>query len=120
MACFIPLKVNEKSIVLPEVFTYPFYYQPDELAKLAVLDLQKRIEDKNWEHNFGLDPNQKGLAIGKMFGVLIVKSKNGTLGYLAAFSGKVAESNHHDFFVPPVFDMLKKNSFFKKFYRFAF
>ena len=49
-----------------------------------------------------------------MFGVLIVKSKNGTLGYLAAFSGKVAESNHHDFFVPPVFDMLKKNSFFKK------
>ena len=43
-----------------------------------------------------------------MFGVLIVKSKNGTLGYLAAFSGKVAESNHHDSFVPPVFDMLKK------------
>ena len=56
---------------------------------------------------FGLDPNQKGLVIGKMFGVLIVKSKNGTLGYLSGF-GKVAESNHHDFFVPPVFDMLKK------------
>ena len=49
-----------------------------------------------------------------MFGVLIVKSKNGTLGYLSAFSGKVAESNHHDFFVPPVFDMLKKTVFLKK------
>lgn len=114
MACFIPLKVNEKSIVLPKTFTYPFYYQPDELAKLAASDLQKRIKVQNWEHNFGLIPNQKGLVIGKMFGVLIVKSKNGTLGYLAAFSGKVAESNHHDSFVPPVFDMLKKNSFFKK------
>ena len=114
MECFIPLEVNEKSIVLPKTFTYPFYYQPDELAKLAVSDLQKRIESQNWEHNFGLIPNQKGLVIGKMFGVLIVKSKNGTLGYLAAFSGKVAESNHHDSFVPPVFDMLKKNSFFKK------
>lgn len=114
MECFIPLEINKKSIVLPKTFTYPFYYQPDELAKLAVSDLQKRIESQNWEHNFGLIPNQKGLAIGKMFGVLIVKSKNGTLGYLAAFSGKVAESNHHDYFVPPVFDMLKKNSFFKK------
>ena len=115
MACFIPLMVNEKSIVLPKTFTYPFYYQPDELAKLAVSDLQKRIEAQDWEHNFGLIPNQKGLAIGKMFGVLIVKSKNGTLGYLAAFSGKVAESNHHDSFVPPVFDMLKKNHFMMQF-----
>ena len=114
MECFIPLEINEKSIVLPKTFTYPFYYQPDELAKLAVSDLQKRIESQNWEHNFGLIPNQKGLVIGKMFGVLIVKNKNGTLGYLAAFSGKVAESNHHGCFVPPVFDMLKKNSFFKK------
>ncbi|MGB2232102.1 MAG: pseudouridine synthase [Flavobacteriaceae bacterium] len=114
MECFIPLEINEKSIVLPKTFTYPFYYQPDELAKLAVSDLQKRIESQNWEHNFGLIPNQKGLVIGKMFGVLIVKNKNGILGYLAAFSGKVAESNHHDSFVPPVFDMLKKNSFFKK------
>ena len=114
MECFIPLEVDKKSIVLPKAFTYPFYYQPDELAKLAASDLQKRIKAQNWEHNFGLIPNQKGLVIGKMFGVLIVKSKNGTLGYLAAFSGKVAESNHHDSFVPPVFDMLKKNSFFKK------
>ena len=63
-------------------------------------------------NNFGLDPI-KGLVGGKMFGVSIVKVKRNTW-LLSAFSGKVAESNHHDFFVPPVFDMLKKNSFFKK------
>jgi tRNA pseudouridine32 synthase/23S rRNA pseudouridine746 synthase len=34
------------------------------------------------------------------------------LGYLAAFSGKLANSNHHKYFVPPVFDMLTEGSFF--------
>jgi tRNA pseudouridine32 synthase/23S rRNA pseudouridine746 synthase len=47
-----------------------------------------------------------------MFGVLVVQNSNGELGYLWAFSGKLAESNHHPFFVPTVFDMLEENSFF--------
>ncbi|MEL7020573.1 MAG: pseudouridine synthase, partial [Bacteroidota bacterium] len=53
-------------------------------------------------------------GIGKMFGVLVVQNKDGKLGYLAAFSGKLADSNHHKGFVPPVFDILKRNGFFKK------
>ncbi|MGH1438113.1 MAG: RluA family pseudouridine synthase [Lewinella sp.] len=47
-----------------------------------------------------------------MFGVLVVKDSAGQLGYLSAFSGKIADSNHHPGFVPPLFDMLSEGSFF--------
>ncbi len=49
-----------------------------------------------------------------MFGVLVVQDTEGKPGYLSAFSGKLAGSNHHPGFVPPVFDMLAENSFFLK------
>ncbi|MCW3123148.1 MAG: hypothetical protein JWQ38_2640 [Flavipsychrobacter sp.] len=49
-----------------------------------------------------------------MFGVLVVEDKEGKLGYLSAFSGKLAGSNHHQGFVPPVFDMLTEQGFFLK------
>jgi len=48
-----------------------------------------------------------------MFGVLVVKHKEGELGYLAGFSGKLAGVNHHSNFVPPVFDILKDDGFFR-------
>ena len=35
------------------------------------------------------------------------------LGYLWAFSGKLADSNHHEKFVPTVYDMLDLNGFYK-------
>ena len=54
------------------------------------------------------------MPIGKMFGVLIVKNSAKQLGYLAAFSGKLGGKNHHPFFVPPVFDTLDQNGFYKK------
>ena len=46
-----------------------------------------------------------------MFGVLVTQKPTGEIGYLAAFSGKVAGSNHHAHFVPPVFDGLTEGSF---------
>jgi tRNA pseudouridine32 synthase/23S rRNA pseudouridine746 synthase len=49
-----------------------------------------------------------------MFGVLVVKDADGRLGYLSAFSGKLGDSNHHEKFVPPVYDMLDENGFFIK------
>lgn len=49
-----------------------------------------------------------------MFGVLVVQNTSGELGYLSAFSGKLAESNHHPGFVPPLFDMLTEGSFFNE------
>lgn len=102
-----------RGIDLPKKFTFPFYYQPHQLTKIAVKELQEYLETQaNLEHNFGLNPEQNGLVIGKMFGVLVVQDKVGKLGYLSAFSGKLAGTNNHQKFVPPVFDMLTENSFF--------
>jgi tRNA pseudouridine32 synthase/23S rRNA pseudouridine746 synthase len=106
-------------IELPKKFTFPFYYEPHLLATIACKELQNHIiNQKEWAHNFGLPENdltlQNGVAIGKMFGVLVVQSPQGDIGYLAAFSGKLADSNHHKMFVPPVYDMLKEGDFFLK------
>jgi tRNA pseudouridine32 synthase/23S rRNA pseudouridine746 synthase len=111
---FTKFKSSVSDIPLPEKFTFPFYYDPHPLAKLAAIGLKSYlIEQTELEHNFGLDANQQNLVIGKMFGVLVVQNQLNQLGYLAAFSGKLANSNHHDRFVPPVFDMLKEEGFFR-------
>lgn len=105
--------VNE--IALPEKFTFPFYYEPHPLAKIAAAELQHYLENQtDLEHNFGLGTGKEGLVIGKMFGILVVQDCSGKLGYLSACSGKLAGSNDHPKFVPPVFDMLVENSFFLK------
>ncbi|MBA4134928.1 MAG: RNA pseudouridine synthase [Flavobacterium sp.] len=112
-AHFIAFQQDISGIALPEKFTFPFYYEPHELSKIAAKALQDYLETQtDFEHNFGLSDTQDGLAIGKMFGVLVVQNTDGQLGYLWAFSGKLAERNHHPFFVPTVFDMLEENSFF--------
>ncbi|MBM6500324.1 RluA family pseudouridine synthase [Flavobacterium macrobrachii] len=113
--CFHSFQTNISTIPLPEKFTFPFYYEPHELSSIAANELQNYLETQtDFEHNFGLDEKQKGLEIGKMFGVLIVQNQNGELGHLWAFSGKLAESNHHPKFVPTVYDMLDDNGYFKK------
>ena len=102
-------------IALPERFTYPFYYEPHPLTKIAAARLQHYLETQtSLDHNFGLTADKDGAVIGKMFGVLIVQDIEGKLGYLSAFSGKLAGSNDHSKFVPPVFDMLVEDSFFLK------
>ena len=100
---------------MPERFTFPFYYNPHPLTKIAAAELQNYLETQTeLEHNFGLTENQSGVAIGKMFGVLVVEDTEGKIGYLSAFSGKLAGTNEHTMFVPPVFDMLVEDSFFLK------
>jgi tRNA pseudouridine32 synthase/23S rRNA pseudouridine746 synthase len=100
-------------ITPPEWFTFPFYYEPHELTKIAAAELQHYLETQTgFDHNFGLNTDNEELPIGKMFGVLVVKDNYGKIGYLSAFSGKLAGSNDHPKFVPPVFDMLVENSFF--------
>lgn len=48
-----------------------------------------------------------------MFGVLLVQNQQGELGYLSAFSGKIADQNLLPGFVPPVYDMLTDEGFFR-------
>ena len=47
-----------------------------------------------------------------MFGVLVVETQTGELGYLAAFSGNLLGENQWDFFVPPIYDLLRPGSYF--------
>lgn len=101
------------NIALPEKFTFPFYYEPHPLSILAAKELQHYLGTQtDFNHNFGFDPNQEGYVIGKMFGILVVRNQKGELGHLWAFSGKLADTNEHDLFVPTVFDMLRENSYF--------
>ncbi len=112
---FISFKNSVGVISLPDRFTFPFYYEPHQLSLIAAKELQEYLINQNdWQHNFGLDQNAEGLVIGKMFGVLVVKNTDGELGYLAAFSGKLAGTNQHAKFVRPVFDMLTQDGFFNK------
>ncbi|WP_118973636.1 RluA family pseudouridine synthase [Taibaiella koreensis] len=112
----IYFKESEVSgVSIPERFTFPFYYEPHPLAKTAAEELKHYLETHTGlDHNFGLDRDAQGMAIGKMFGILVIQDSDGRLGYLSAFSGKLANSNNHPRFVPPVFDMLAENSFFLK------
>lgn len=111
---FHPLSTDLK-VSLPEKFTFPFYYEPHFLSVLAAESLQNYLETQtDFNHNFGLNPNQKGLQIGKMFGVMIVENSLNELGYLAAFSGKLADSNIIKGFVPTIYNTLEIDGFYKK------
>ena len=105
-------KLESRESELPGKFTFPFYYQPHELIRIAAKEVQTYLQnDFDLPHNFGLGNHSELMIIGKMFGVLLVRKDN-EIGYLAGFSGKLAGVNHVSGFVPPVFDMLKKDGFF--------
>ena len=92
-------------IPLPERFTYPFCYTPHPLCILAAKEVQSYLTRQTaWKDE---------LRQGKMFGVLIVQTEHEETGYLAAFSGILAGKNLHPFFVPPVYDLLQPQGFFK-------
>lgn len=102
---FHSFQTSIAGIELPRLFTYPFHYTPHPLCVMAAGEVQAYINKQTrWKEE---------LDKGKMFGVLIVRTSNGQTGYLAAFSGNLCGSNSHSFFVPPVYDLLKLDGFFK-------
>lgn len=114
-AVFTPFSKNYSESELPQKFTFPFYYTPHPLALCAAKEVMHMLENENiTSHNFGLEVGKEKGAIGKMFGVLVVKNKCGTIGYLKAFSGKINDSNYLKGFVPPIFDMLAPDGFYRK------
>ncbi len=91
---------------LPLRFNCPFCYEPHPLcleAARAVTDYLAARPD--WTDE---------LARGKMFGVLVVRDTGGQVGFLAAFSGLVGGDNRHAFFVPPVYDLLRPDGYFRR------
>jgi tRNA pseudouridine32 synthase/23S rRNA pseudouridine746 synthase len=100
------------SLSVPEKFTFPFNYTPEPLAVIAASELQSYIQSEmEHQHTFGMNGESNG--IGKMFGVLVVRNSSGQLGYISAFSGKLGMKNDYERFVPPVYDMLTSEGFYK-------
>jgi tRNA pseudouridine32 synthase/23S rRNA pseudouridine746 synthase len=91
-------------VSLPAKFTCPFFYTPHPLCAFAADEVCEYLETQSqWAEE---------LKEGKMFGVLAVRAANGEVGYLAAFSGNIAHCNRHEFFVPPVYDLLNGEGYF--------
>lgn len=95
----------DTSIAEPQSFTYPFNYIPHPLAVCAVERLKKHV----MSHVEWTDEIMKG----KMFGVLVVKDCAHGLGFLAAYSGLLGGKNDWDYFVPPVYDSMQPDGYFK-------
>ncbi|MBR6606574.1 MAG: RNA pseudouridine synthase [Prevotella sp.] len=93
------------AVSLPKRFTFPFCYEPHPAVVKAAEEVQEYISSVNeW---------QEEINKGKMFGVLIVEDAEGRTGFLAAFSGLLADSNDHPYFVPAVYDILQPDGYFK-------
>ena len=97
---------------LPDAFTYPFRYTAHPLCERAAALVADEVQ-------------RMGFSEGKMFGVLVVKTSrdesltsrgelDGSLLFLAAYSGQLLGSYHHPWFVPPVVDYLDPDSFFQQ------
>ena len=114
--CFTPFKHNIEGYVLPERFTFPFYYEPHPLCLLAAQELQQQLSNNAYYQ-------KEFTQTGKMFGVLLAKNEQGEVGYLCAFSGKLTideagtnpnrASQNTINFVPPVFDPFTHAEFYK-------
>ncbi len=89
---------------LPKRFTFPFYYQPHPLCLLAAKQLQQYLSQEQF----------KFTKAGKMFGVLLVRTPDGEVGFLSAYSGKMESDCNLEKFVPPVFDAFANESFVVK------
>lgn len=92
-----------EGVELPQQFTFPFHYVPHRLCVVASEYVKQYVASRcDWHDE---------LQNGKMLGVLVVKADS-EVGFLAAYSGNLAHSNNHEYFVPPVYDLLSSESFF--------
>ena len=82
----------------PSQLNNPFDYEPHPLCQLAFSDMLSHIPSHDE---------------GKMYGVLVVR-KGDEMGYLAAYSGQINGRADWDWFVPPVFDYLQPDGYFKQ------
>ena len=116
--CFIPFIVQDLNELIPSSLNDPFATITPEICKIAANELQAYLlaNQNDWEHNFGTDEevNKKGPIKGKMFGVLVVKNEFGELGYLSTYSGKIADGESPQIFVPSLFDITTNDNFITK------
>ncbi len=107
-----PLPPRVLTTNAPKQFTFPFCYEPHPLCVAAANEVRRYISQRKEWHN--------ELQKGKMLGVLVVKMVNGKsskvngLGFLAAFSGTLDGKTQHEYFVPPVFDLMSPGCYFQE------
>ena len=101
---FHPLSAD--GIVLPQLFNNPFHYKPHPLCIIAAEEVKRHIAANK---TLSAEADK-----GKMFGVLVGKDQNGTIGFFAAFSGILGGKNYIPYFVPPVFDLQNPEGHFAK------
>lgn len=88
---------------IPETLDYPHFYTPSSVAQKAAKQLQDQLKLKTaW-----LITESKG----RMFGILVVKDKEGRLTYLSAYSGEYQAALHIIPFVPSVYQLPKGDEF---------
>lgn len=97
-----PLPASVKEVRPPEQFTYPFCYEPHPLCAAAADEVRRYLS----QHPEWHDELQKG----KMLGVLVVERNK----FLAAFSGTLDSKTQHEYFVPPVFDLMAPGCYFQE------
>ena len=91
----------------PQAFTDPFRYAPHPAVQTAAELTVKRIDS---------DPTlSSDFSEGKMLGVLVCRqaSAPSEFCYLSAFSGNVGGRSIIDGFVPPIYDLLNPDGYFK-------
>jgi len=99
------LNTEKDKLRIPKRFNFPFNHSPNDISLLAASILKGELESQELDHNFD--------ALGKMFGVLVVETHNGELGFIKAFSGKLDDNIKPNGFVPPLFDVHNSRGFFK-------
>ncbi len=91
---------------LPPRMNDPMAHTVHPLCRQAAEEAQRYIASvEEWQEEIGR---------GKMFGVLVVKTQEGQLAFLAAYSGLLAERNDWPYFVPAVFDFQQPDGYFKR------
>ena len=122
-----PLPASSQGLPLPKQFTFPFCYEPHPLCVAAANEVRHYISQRKEWHD--------ELQRGKMFGVLIVDPSKSPLkgetsypvsspfkgelervplSFLAAFSGTLDGKTQHEYFVPPVFDLMAPGCYFQE------
>lgn len=101
---FHKFKSDISNYSLPDRFTFPFSYEPHPLTELAANELQEILKSAKIRNEIS----------GKMYGVLVAQNRLGEIGFFTSFSGQDYEGEPPVNFVPPIYNRLELEGFYKK------
>ena len=99
---FHPMNVEGE---LPTQLNNPFDYEPHPLCVEAARQVCEYVAQSKFYDE---------VMLGKMLGVLVCQDADGTVGFLAAYSGQLGGREDWPWFVPAVFDYLQPDGCFKQ------